>query len=82
MKQRKGLGMLTLEFVFHCHCFNGRKEGIKMLTIRVCFHCHCFPSLRMAAAKFIKMNNLRNEVLVVESNGQPEHYLPVPEAEA
>ncbi len=32
------------------------------------------PSLRMAAAKFIKTNNMRNELLVVESNGQPEHF--------
>ncbi len=28
----------------------------------------------MAAAKFIKTEHLRNELLVVESNGQPEHF--------
>ncbi len=32
-----------------------------------------FLFLRMAAAKFIKMNQLRNELLVVESAREPEH---------
>ncbi len=74
MKQRKGLGMLTLEFVFHGHCFNDTKEGINADHQSLFFTVNVFLSLRMAAAKFIKTEKLRNELLVVESNGQPEHF--------